>query len=562
MRTLKFNKIFLLSQVERRATSVEFDSGATVLQAGNGFGKSALLKSLYDTFGAEPHRIDDSWRNANVASLVDFEIDGKSMSMMKFAGTYTAFDSEGVRAFQGNSITQELAPYLSEVLDFRLLMTDQREKVLIPPPAYAFAPYYVDQDKSWSSAWEPFRGMYLPRSAATLTDYHSGLKPNDFYVAQAERDRLALSLRDAEGRHRGLTDALTQLREIAPETAVFFSLSDFQAETDALTNESARLYEQQANKRSELNDLTEVRAMWSAQITVTKAALAEIDDVFKSAAEHPIEVECPTCGEHYVNDIATRFHIAADAEALVAALQHAQHEQQRVDKHISTARTSMDEISASISRVQAVLSTRKDGVSLDEVIAAEGRNAAIRVLRDRLKEVEEEIGRIKVSMDGFSRDMKASQDRNRQKAIKDYFAAKLAEFSAELDVRVDATRIKSLSAATHARGSEGPRGLAAYYYAFLHTTHQFGSATFCPIVIDAPNQQGQDAVHLPAIISFLVKRRPKGAQLVLGTEEAVGIGASDAKIISVGKQKLQLLGDREFDAVSEHFRPYLAQLVA
>jgi predicted ATPase len=34
-----------------------FVPGVTVIQAANGFGKSALLKSLYDTFGAEPHRI-------------------------------------------------------------------------------------------------------------------------------------------------------------------------------------------------------------------------------------------------------------------------------------------------------------------------------------------------------------------------------------------------------------------------------------------------------------------------------------------------------------------------
>ena len=46
-------------------------------------------------------------------------------------------------------------------MDFRLLMTDKRDEMIVPPPAYAFAPYYIDQDRSWTSAWASFTGMYL-----------------------------------------------------------------------------------------------------------------------------------------------------------------------------------------------------------------------------------------------------------------------------------------------------------------------------------------------------------------------------------------------------------------
>jgi len=85
---------------------------------------------------------------------------------------------------------------------------------------------------------------------------------------------------------------------------------------------------------------------------------------------------------------------------------------------------------------------------------------------------------------------------------------------------------------------------------------------FCPIVIDAPNQQGQDTHHLPAIISFLVKKRPEGAQLILGVEEALGVSENDAEIVSVGVRKNQLLSEVEFEAVSKQLRPYLAQVVS
>jgi hypothetical protein len=559
---MRFNRVYLLSQEERRALTMEFNAGATVLRAGNGFGKSALLKSLYDTFGAEPHRIDQSWRNANVISVVDFEVDGQPGTIMKFAGTYTVFNGSGKRTFQTTSVTHELAPFLADLLDFRLLMTDQREQVLVPPPAYAFAPYYLDQDKSWSSAWEPFRHMYLPRSAATLAEYHSGLKPNAYYVAQAEKDRLAVGLRSAQERLRGLTEAVEHVRALEPETAIYFNLEDYEAETANLLTESARLLDQQLAHRAKLSELVDTRALWLAQIQVTRAALSEFDEVFKSAAGHPIDVECPTCGEHYTNDIAARFNIAADTEALIGVLRHAQEQQGRLDKQIEGVRRDIGEMEVAVSRVRAVLSIRKDGVTFGDIVAAEGRNAATRVLRERVKDVESEIGAFGSQMDEMAAKMRKSLDRKRSRAIKDFFSARLVSFAQELDVRVGDDRSASISTTTHARGSEGPRGLAAYDYAFLHTAREFGSSVFCPLVIDAPNQQGQDAQHLPAIISFLVKRRPSGAQLILGVEEAVGVTDNEARIVNVGVSKNQLLSDAQFEYVSEHLRPYLAQLVA
>jgi hypothetical protein len=172
------------------------------------------------------------------------------------------------------------------------------------------------------------------------------------------------------------------------------------------------------------------------------------------------------------------------------------------------------------------------------------------------------MGDINAQMEEFSGEMRRSLDRKRSSEIKSFFGAHLVDFTTTLDVRVDGDRSPSISSTQHARGSEGPRGLAAYYYAFLHTVRQFGTSAFCPIVIDAPNQQGQDGEHLPAIISFLVNKRPRNAQLILGVEEAVGITDSDATITKIGESKRQLLSDDQYEFVSAHMKPYLRQLVS
>ena len=52
----------------------------------NGFGKSAVLKSLYNALGAEPHRIDAFWRRAQVETLLDFSVDKKPYTCWRGTG--------------------------------------------------------------------------------------------------------------------------------------------------------------------------------------------------------------------------------------------------------------------------------------------------------------------------------------------------------------------------------------------------------------------------------------------------------------------------------------------
>jgi hypothetical protein len=556
---MKFRRLFLLSRDRRRAFTMEFAPGATVIQAPNGFGKSALMKSLYDTFGAEPHRVDGRWKSERIVAAVEFTIDGVTRTIVKSGGLYAIFDEAGARQFQTSSVSSELAPQLAELLDFRLTMLDQRQNVVLPPPAYALAPYYVDQDKSWNDPWVPFTNMYLPDSARTLADYHSGLKPNEYYVARAERDRMQREQSEAELRRRGLVAAVGHLEETAPGPTLHLTLSDFEDESARLVVESQRLHEREVEHRERLAELAEVRALWSAQLTVARAALSELDEVFASSTHQPVDVECPSCGEHYSNDIAARFKIAADGDTLTAVAQQAQEEIRKTSAEMEKVRSNVAAVAEAIVRVQAVLSTKRRDISLGDIVAAEGRNAATRVLRQRIDEADTIIGQLTGQIKERGAEMRRLLDKRRAQSIKDYFSNQLHRVAQRLDVGLEDEG--SIASPPRARGSEGPRGLAAYYYAFLHTVREYGSATFCPIVVDAPNQQGQDQKHLPAIIEFLVDDRPKDSQLILAVEEAIGVPPDRAAVIRVGQGRNRLLSEDAYDGVAKHLMPLLTRMV-
>jgi hypothetical protein len=68
---------------------------------------------------------------------------------------------------------------------------DKTGKIIVPPPAYFFLPYYVDQDKGWLESWASFANLgQLSNWKRDVTEYHTGIKPNSYYKTSAEVERL------------------------------------------------------------------------------------------------------------------------------------------------------------------------------------------------------------------------------------------------------------------------------------------------------------------------------------------------------------------------------------
>ncbi|WP_306257991.1 hypothetical protein [Pararhizobium sp. IMCC21322] len=120
MKRLKFRKLWLLSNQEKKARVEDFSSLTTTVVADNDFGKSSLVKSLYATLGADPSRTPEPWKNAKVETLLEFEIDGSAFFMLRQAGRFALFDEVRTLTWTGNSVVKDLAPKIAELLDFEI----------------------------------------------------------------------------------------------------------------------------------------------------------------------------------------------------------------------------------------------------------------------------------------------------------------------------------------------------------------------------------------------------------------------------------------------------------
>jgi hypothetical protein len=558
MQKMRFSKLSLLSQKEQRGLQIDFGSDRTVLVAGNGFGKSAILKSLYETLGAKPHKIDQSWTEARVTSLLEFSIDARSFAALKVGNNFTVYDEKKSISISTNHVTAELGPHLAELLDFRLVLTDKKEEIRTPPPSYAFAPFYVDQDRSWQRVWDSFKDLSMfSNSPRSLAEYHSGLRPNAYYEAKAKRDQIKAELVTIETERQALHQALKKIRESMTGAPLALTLDSFIQDTERLVSEGRILHTEQAKYRSELAALNEEHQLWRDHVSLVESALQEIDDTFTGSLEQPSDVECPMCGQHYQNQIADQFELVADKEDLLLALQSGRTHLKDVHDRLTIHRQKLDRVTNSIDRIQEVLAVKRGDISLRDVIAAEGRVEAQRYFQDRLASLDVDYGIKSRIMAESEQRMAEADNRKRKGNIRSYFSKQLQQFAANLDVRLpDANRL-NLQGLHIGRGSEGPRALAAYYYAFLQTAHEYGSSTFCPIVIDAPNQQGQDAGHLQTIMEFLLTKAPFGSQVIIGAETFTPVG--DVNVIDISWKKDRVLREDAYAQTLKYVEPFLQQ---
>jgi len=561
MRNLRFSKLYLLSQNERAGLEISFGDRPTLVRAPNQHGKSAILKSLYEAFGAQPHKVDDSWKRASVTSLIEFSVQGTNYAILKAAGYYSIFDSNKTLLLSTNKVSDELAPFLARLLNFSLVMVDKKDQVRIPPPAYIFAPFYVDQDHGWTAAWSSFSRMYLPNSARTLSEYHSGIRPNDYYEAMAERDRLRALAQTLEVERKAIDDAIRKIRTAAGEITLSYELSDFSSETTRLVSESQKLHEAQVSYRERLAALNEERQLWIDQRDILNGALSEMDSALSLAVRQPSHVECPTCGQEYENSLTEQFGLVEDVDGLIAARLNSYRKIAELDDSVTKCRSDLGEVEQAIARVATIFAIRKAELSFHDVVVAEGRTEAARLLQTRLAELDAEFLNLTRGIAEQNQRIKDTESKERTNKIKNEFLDLLADFSQKLDVRLADRKKLGLSGVNIGRGSEGPRALLAYYFAFLRIAQLYSSSVFCPIVIDAPNQQGQDQTHMPAMMRLMIDEAPKNSQLIIAAEDKFGLTDHDVKSIDITGQKDHVLRLDQFELVEGIIRPYLGFLI-
>jgi hypothetical protein len=564
MKNLRFEKLELLSLVERTARTIEFHPKLTVIKGPNDVGKSSVIKSLYWAFGAAPKSIHRKWNEAKVKALVTFTIDGSRHSILRSGDTIAVFDDQDQLLICTRNITKELGPFIADKLRFGLVFSNRQGDPEIPPPAFAFLPFYVNQEGGWEKPFNSFDylGQYTDFKNSVI-DYHSGILGNEYYELAAEKRKLKLEQDVLAGERRTIGKAVAKLGLEADFSGLELTIADHEEAIEGLLTRLKGIREIRQRRAVQLAAVLDQRSSLDSQVRVARQAISELEKDAKFAASLEVaEILCPTCGTVHQNDFANRFGILDDREACFEFLTRSHQEMRKLSEGVLKAQLDLRDADKAIAEIQGQLDEKLGAVSLRDVIEMQGRRAAAELFVDQLSELDKQIGEMSSRITEIEDKQETFKDKKRREKIESFYAQLMLRYLHRLDVAaIDHATVSKINGRISDTGSDQPRAVLAYDLALLKTIYEFKGSFTAPMVLDSPNQQDQDEANVAEMIKLIISERPENGQTILATVSMHGVEVEDGSVLEFD-QKLTVLKGEEFDTMNNRMHPLFNQMQA
>lgn len=563
MKRLRFESLELLSLRERKARKVVFHPQTTVIIGTNDVGKSSVIKSLYWAFGASPVITHPTWSGANVKAMVTFTIDDVQYRIVRDHGVIGIFDGDGQKLLVTSQITKELGPYLAKLLDFQLILTNRQGEPEIPPPAFAFLPFFIDQDSGWTKPLESFAdlGQYTD-FRKSLLEFHTGILPNEYYQLEADRRRLLIDQRALEADRRVIQKAVERFKLEVQFDGLELSIEGHEQAIEQLLGRIHLVRELRQERMKQLAVAQDERMLVQEQLQIVRASILELEKDATFAGGLPEKLFCPTCGTDHENNFANRYGIVQDREDCFEFFSQATRRISDATSKAVKAEKDLRLADKAISDMQAAIMIKKNDISLFEVIESRGRRIASDMFDGQIIDLDSQIGQIMGNINNIADSLDKLKDKARRARIVGFYSELMLRYLRRLDVtNFSPSEVANIPAKIRETGSDLPRAILSYFLAILQTISKYSSSMFAPIVVDSPNQQDQDDTNVAKMIDLIISERPDQAQIILGTVSLHGRKIDDGTVIEFTDKKSVLRAD-EFAAVAASVRPYLGQLSA
>lgn len=555
MKTLRFKKLSILSNKERKARSETIDPVETVVHGGNGMGKSAFIKHLYGSLGADPLAYGDV-SNADVQTLNEFSINDEDFTCFRNGKLVAFYDCEK-RLLAHFSTSTGAGKFLCEKLGIQVEFPSSRNIPMTPWPASLFMPFYIDQDSGWSQPANAFSGMAAFSNAPrNLMNFHTAIKPKEYYIAEALRNSAKEDQHEQEKNREHFEYAQKALKTRELNIGIEVDIGRFEKEVEKLLAELSRLNEHTNKAKRELSKLQSHKVVLHDEFLLAEATLRELEkDVKFLSKEEREEIPCPTCGTLHENNFSNTFSLMDDAVLCREYRDEAFINLDKVSNDIQAKLKSVGNLQEEQANINNLLSQTKGEVTLRQALEHESKQFSNRVFVQEMAAIDTKVGSFVAEIKGYQKQMKALSSAKRKQEIMDFYGEKLEIFTRKLNTTATDKMKTDIKPVIDATGSDKARKILAYNYAVLHTIQKYSTALFAPIVIDTPNQNEQDQDNINAMIKFAFENRPKNTQFVLG---AVYLHEYDYQGYSIiPTEKDSFLQKSQFDEVTNLFKPYI-----
>lgn len=534
MRNLEFKRLVVASDILKSGNQFEFKPRFNLITADdNSFGKSTLAKLLFWALGVDP-ALDSTWAGFDVRCLVNFSVGNEPYQAGRYGNIMFLRRPNGQwEKFQ--KITGAYSEAFAEIVGFEALLPNRSDstKLETPPPAFYFLPFYVDQQRSWSQAWNGFTSLeQYSKWQKPIIEYHTGYLSAEFFAFEEEIATQNLERKFAEGEVRKIETAIEVVKKYIPQSSktVTLSQSEFNALAVEVSEDIAKLQAQQEEQLGTIAEIQTERLYLQSQLDLAKLASSELDKDYTFSVER-VQGEsllCPLCGTMHDNSSPSRASILADKDEAESQVMQLNEKIERLNKKLTNFEEKLESTRAEIDSINKKYNSLKSSdTPSGQEISAEASfldSLASRAIQNHVQRTMETKTALIRTIKSTNRNLRAEQKKlitkEEREDLNSAFKESLARYAQELNAQgVNLGPIDSPLDYKKLHGSggaaESTRGILAYYMSVIHQAHKAGNEAFPAVVIDTPNQQEQADFNYEKILNFLMDTMPANAQLIL-----------------------------------------------
>jgi len=551
MKNLRFKQLLLLSNSQKSANQFKFKKKYNLIVADdNSVGKSTLVKLLLWALGCEP-TLDNTWKSLDCKILLHFSIDGENYSVMRYANIiYWKKGKENYKKY--TSISGEYSEMFAKLVNFNVLLPNRSEnaELVTPPPAYYFLPFYIDQKRSWSTAWDNFEGLgQFGNWKPTVTKYHIGYFTSKHFEYEEEYYIEQIKIKDLNHSIQKIDYALEVVSEHIPNKEMTLDKKVFDSMTLEIQQELSILSKEQEASLDHLSILTSDKVYLEHQKMIAEHLMKELDKDYIFSVENikDDDVECPLCGTIHENSIVNRASILADKEQAYHQLEDIKKKLTSINKKIQKQKSKTDDIKIKIDDINKkyMITDDSEDIPLNEIIENFAYQSIDRNINNTKKEKLSNINEAKGIQKDIKKEQKKLLTKERKDKINSSFIDLLTTYIKILDVEeINLSKIKTPldynGIVKEGGAAEGTRGILAYYLSIFSLVDIYSDEFKAPLIIDTPNQQEQSDINYENIIKLITSKIPDNEQVILCAMENKILDEfkKNAHVIKLDKNKL------------------------
>ncbi len=524
MKTLRFKTLTIISNLQKKARQLKFSNRYNLILAegANSVGKSSVVKNLFWCFGCEP-RFDDKWNGLNCKAIVEFEVASKKYWIARDDKRFF-LSEDGIKYKSYTGLSGEFSKKISEIVNFNaLLPVRNQDEVVIPPPAFYFLPFYIDQKQSWSNAWVSFDKLgQFADWKKPITQYHSGMIKKsyfdfteDIYEKKREKGTVKNKIEKYE-------TAISIVSDFIPSIETTVNLEEFDEIEEELKYKILELHNLQELVFEEFAELRADKAHIQSQLAIANEAVSELEKDYEYAEEVDDEIECPTCGVIHDNTLVNRFALLKDKEQAEQVSKRLEKALKKSDQSVIKKEEELSEIRSQIEKLNEKYYRKEENgsaITFQNILDSVAAHSVTHKVNSSKSIKLEQFYSLEADEKTLGRD-RNNDSKETRKIVKDKFLELFPSYIAKLKAfGVNTSNIKSPE--SHAKvaksggAAESTRAMLAYYVSFYNLISMYSEEVLSPLVIDTPNQHEQAAKHYESIVSLIMNNTPADSQIFL-----------------------------------------------